>query len=258
MLLAGAMAATALCDDGDFQWQGQLAPGQLMEIHGVIGAIHATGGPDSNGSITAHKTANVSDPAAVTIQVLPFDGGVIVCAMYPDGDPDHPNTCNPPGQDNFTSVHDNDVQVEFTVTVPAGVRFTALASQGDIQATSLTADVNVNTIRGGIAISTTGAAQATTNQGSITASIGTVNWMGVRIFDTIRGDVNLTMPSDANVSVRANTIRGGVMTDFPLTIRPTHFGATMADGTLGAGGRSLGLSTNQGNITLRQGPAASQ
>jgi hypothetical protein len=32
----------------------------------------------------------------------------------------------------------------------------------------------------------------------------------------------------------------------------------MADGTLNTGGRSLRLSTNEGNITLRQGPAASQ
>ncbi len=26
VLLAGAIASTALCDDGDFQWQGQLKP----------------------------------------------------------------------------------------------------------------------------------------------------------------------------------------------------------------------------------------
>ena len=50
MLLAGAIASTALADDSDFQWQGQLTPGQLIEVRGVFGAIRAAGGSEDTGA----------------------------------------------------------------------------------------------------------------------------------------------------------------------------------------------------------------
>src|SRR5258708_38906257 len=95
-LLAGAFASTALCDGGDFQWQGQLAPGQLLEVRGVNGSIRAVGTADNSASVTVRKTAKTSDTGGVAIQVVPFDGGVVICAMYPDGDGTRPpNVCNP-------------------------------------------------------------------------------------------------------------------------------------------------------------------
>jgi hypothetical protein len=257
VLLAGAVAASALSDDGDFQWQGQLASGQLLDIRGVLGPIHAEGTSEGTASVTAHKTANVSDPLAVTIQVVPFDGGVVICAMYPNSN--KPNLCNPPGMDSYLSADNgNDVQVEFTVKVPMGVRLAASTLRGDIQATALTADVNASTLVGGITLSTAGGAQATTLEGSISASIGSATWSGARFFDTLEGNVDLTIPADANVLVRASTLHGTVMSDFPLTIRTTPFGFSTASGTLGTDGRSLRLSTDNGNITLRQGPASGQ
>jgi len=257
MLLAAAIASTALCDDGDFQYQGQLMPGQLLEIRGIFSPIHAQGSADSTVSITAHKTGHASDPASVNIQVVPYDGGLVVCAVYPDADPNRPNTCNPPGMDNYTSVRDNDVQVEFTITVPLGVRLTARTLEGDMQATSLTADVDVSTLRGAIMISTSGGAQATTQRGSITASIGKVAWTGLRFFDTGDGNLDLQIPADSNVSVRASAFDGTVTSDFPLMTRSTSFGLfSLAYGTVGDGGRTLLLSTRDGNITLHKGPAS--
>jgi hypothetical protein len=85
LLLAAAIASSALCDDGDFQWQGQLAPAQLLEIRGALGSIRAEGTSDGTASVTARKTATAGDPATVSIQVTPSEGGVVICAMYPDG-----------------------------------------------------------------------------------------------------------------------------------------------------------------------------
>jgi hypothetical protein len=119
--------------------------------------------------------------------------------------------------------------------------------------------VDANTLGRGITISTTGSAQANTLRGSITASIGSVAWSGLRRFDTEDGNIDLQMPANANVSVRADTLSGSVTSDFPLMTRPTPFGpSTTASGKLGNDGRSLRLSTLHGNIALRQGPASSQ
>jgi hypothetical protein len=256
LMLGTAALSTAWCD-GDFQWQGQLKPGQLLEIRGIHGAIIAQGGADSTASVTAHKTGGISDPSTVSIAVTPYDGGVVICTMYPDADADHPNTCNPPGMDSYLSANNNDVQIDFTAVVPLGVNFGAHGNKGDIQAASLTADVNATTIDGNIGFSTSGTGQANTLNGSITASIGSVNWTGARHYDAMNGDVDVSIPADANVSVQASAFRGGIQSDFPLMIMPTFFGrSSMASGTLGSGGRSLKLSSFTGNITLRQGPAS--
>lgn len=113
LLLAAAIASSALCDDGDFQWQGQLAPAQLLEIRGALGSIRAEGTSDGTASVTARKTATAGDPATVSIQVTPSEGGVVICAMYPDGNASKPNTCNAPGMDSYSSIDNNtDVQVD--------------------------------------------------------------------------------------------------------------------------------------------------
>ena len=259
VLIAGAIASTALCADGDFQWQGQLAPGQLLEIRGVNGSIHAEGTSGGTASLTAHKTGNASDPVSVSVKVVPYDGGVVICAVYPDADSSQPNTCNPPGMDNYLSASNNDVQVEFTVKVPQGVLFTAHTLHGDVQATSLTAQVDVRTLIGDITISTSRSAQASTLHGSIGAIIGTTLWTGVQSFDAGLGNLDLQIPADANTDVRATAFRGAIVSDFPLAVTSSWEGiSTMASGTLGAGGRLLKLSTFNGNITLHQGPASGQ
>ena len=180
----------------------------------------------------------------------------MVCAMYPDADSPRPNTCNPPGMDTYLSARNSDVQVEFTIKVPPGVRLTGSTLRGAIQAIALTGEVNVSTNDGAISLSTTEGAQATTLRGSISATVGNVAWSGFRVFETLDGDVDLQIPIDANVSVRAATLRGSVTSDFPLTTRSGPFGGpTIASGTLGNDGRSLRLSTENGNIILRQGAA---
>ncbi len=255
VLLAGAIGGLAPCADGDFQWQGQLAAGQLLYVRGVNGAIHAVGTSGRTATITAHKSGTQSDPSEVEIRVTPYVGGVVVCAMYPDEGQEHPNTCVPAGTDNYLSANNNDVQVEFTISVPPGVRLSAHTVNGAVEATMLTGDVDAASLKGGITISTTGGAQATSLHGSIAATLGSVTWRGTRVFSAGDGDVSVQIPSDANVTVGASAFRGSVTTDFALDLKTSPWGnSTMASGVLGSDGRRLQLSTFNGNISLTQGP----
>ena len=251
ILLACALAATAFGDNGDFQWQGQIAPGDLLEVHGVIGAIHAVGVSGHTATITARKTGQNSDPSGVSIQVSQFDGNVVICAMYPDDGNTHPNECNAPGKQVYLSANNNDVEVEFTVEVPEGVRLGAFTANGDIQAMALTADVTASAVQGNITVSTAGGVQASASRGSIAAAMGTLAWNGMRMIGTVEGDIDLQIPADANVAIRAATFSGMVTSDFPLTITKARWGAgATADGTLGSDGRSLWVSTLKGNIHI--------
>ena len=256
-LLAGAAAICAPAQD--FQWKGTLTPGQLIEIRGLAGSIHATGGSDNAASISAVKTAGTSDPGGVQIQLVPFDGGLAVCTIYPDAGQANPNQCNPPGQDVWLNKDkNNDVRVDFTVTVPQGVRFTAITLDGDIDAESMTGDVEADTLSGNITISTAGSAQANSLRGSVIISMGSANWMGLHSVTAENGSIDIQLPADANVSINADVMDGSLTSDSSLNIMKSTYGSfAMANGALGSGGRSLRLFASRGNITIHKGPPSS-
>src|ERR671931_118451 len=131
------------------------------------------------------------------------------------------------------STHDNDVEVDFTVRVPAGGRFIA------------------NTVNGSIQISTAGYAEAHTVNGSIVASLGRSNWSDAIEFSTVNGGITLDLPGSLSTEIRASTVNGDIETDFPLTVTG-RFGPRHVRGTIGSGGRQLALTTVNGSIRLRK------
>jgi DUF4097 and DUF4098 domain-containing protein YvlB len=244
-LLGLASQATA---QNDFNWSGQLSPGQTLEIKGINGNIRADAAGGGIGLVTATKTARRSNPNDVRIEGVPHAGGVTICAVYPN-EPGRPlNTCEP-GSGGNQSTRNNDVTVNFVVHVPAGVALAARTVNGDIDGTSLTGNADAKTVNGSIRLSTTGTAVANTVNGSITATMGRSDWAQGASFKTVNGGIMLTFAGGLNADVQASTLNGSITTDFPLTLTGT-FTPRKLQGTIGAGGRSLNLSTVNGSITL--------
>jgi len=158
-----------------------------------------------------------------------------------------------PGQNEHRSSPRNYVQIDFVVRVPAGVRFIGRNVNGDVDATSLSANVFASTINGWIHISTRGHAQASTINGSIVASLGSANWVESLLFHTINGNITVELPASASTTVVADTVSGGITTNFRLTVR-NYYGRQSVDGSIGGGGRDLSLTTINGHITLRSMP----
>jgi DUF4097 and DUF4098 domain-containing protein YvlB len=149
------------------------------------------------------------------------------------------------------NTHNNDVQVEFAVRVPAGVRFIGRTVNGDVEADSLAADAEVHSVNGKVRVSTTGAAQAHTVNGSIRASMGASAWSRPLEFHTVNGSITVDLPAAASARVEASTVNGHISTDFPLTIRGGFSGRHIT-GTIGGGGPELSLETVNGSIELRK------
>src|ERR1041385_8672560 len=82
------------------------------------------------------------------------------------------------------NTHDNDVKVNFTVRVPAGVRFAGHTVNGEVEAANLAGDVDAQTVNGSIRVSTSGSAEASTVNGSITASMARAQWTDALEFRT--------------------------------------------------------------------------
>ena len=250
LLVAAALplAARGAAAQGEFHWKGQIAAGKTIEIKGVNGDISTVAG-SGEVEVTAVKHARKSDPDEVKIAVVPHDGGVTICAVYPsNGRRD--NSCEPDDRGHMNT-HDNDVVVDFTVRVPAGVRFVGRTVNGAIDAANLGGDVEANTVNGSIHVATSGYAQASTVNGSITASLGRAQWTDALEFHTVNGAITVELPASVSTEVRASTVNGSIETDFPLTVTG-RLGPRRVTGTIGSGGRRLALETVNGSIRLRK------
>ena len=144
-----AAPALALSAQEEFRWAGKVAAGQAIEIKGVNGGITAVGVSGGEVEVTAVKKGRRSDPAGVKVEVVEHEGGVTICAVYPSEGP--ANECAP-GKGGRMQVRDNDVNVEFHVKVPAGVRFVGRSVNGGIEASGIQADAEAETVNGGITL----------------------------------------------------------------------------------------------------------
>jgi hypothetical protein len=250
-LAVPALAAASEARQEPFHWTGKVAAGAAVEIKGVNGGIVATGAPGSSVEVTAIKKGRKSDPAEVKVEVVEHAGGVTICAVYPSTGA--PNECKP-GEGGRMSVRDNDVNVEFKVTVPTGVRFVGRTVNGGIEASGITADAEAHTVNGGVALEATGAAWAETVNGGITARLGSTDWTGALNLKTVNGGIEMTMPEGLSADVKASTVNGEIQTDFPLTVTG-RISRRKLEGTIGSGGRLLELSTVNGGIELHKAGA---
>ncbi len=253
LMTLGAVAAAAPASlmAQDFEWSGRLAAGQAVEVKGINGDIEALQASGNQVEVTAVKKEGHRGYAdEVTFEVLEHDGGVTICAMYPNEPGKRENECREGGHGRM-SVHDNDTEVRFTVRVPAGVDFVGRTVNGSIDTGPLDGNVRAYTVNGGIEIAASGFAQANTVNGSIRASVGRADWSGDLDFQTVNGSITLELPADLNARVEASTVNGDMHTDFPLTIQG-RWGPRSLKGTIGEGGRTLHLSTVNGGISLRR------
>lgn len=229
-----------------FDWSGEVAPGQILEVKGVNGSVSARPASGSGAAVRAEIEGRGDDPSDVRVEVVEHDRGVTLCAVYPGED----NECAP-GEGGSLSSEESDVEVRFRVRVPDGVNFTGRTVNGAVDVRELGGDVVARTVNGAISVSTSGSAAAHTVNGTIEAEMGALYGDGPYRFETVNGRITLTLPEGAGADVEARTLNGTISTDFPLTVQG-RFGPRSLQGTIGGGGPELRLETTNGSIELRR------
>jgi hypothetical protein len=232
----------------DFRWQGRLPAGKTIEVRGINGDIDARPASGPEVEVTAVKRARKSDPAEVKVEMVEHEDGVTICAVYPSRS-GRSNRCGP--GERMGDTWNNDVEVRFTVRVPAGVHFVGRTVNGGIEADGLPADAAVYTVNGSVNVRASGETRAETVNGSIRASMGRSDGREPLSFKTVNGGITVELPASTEADVHAATVNGGIETDFPLTVKGRWVGRRI-DGQIGAGGRKLELETVNGSITLRK------
>jgi hypothetical protein len=247
--LAG-IGAPANAQSTDFRWHGFIAQGSAIEIKNVNGGLHAEASGSNEVEVVAVKRARRSNPEDVRIEVVTHADGVTICAVYPSREGAQPNVCAP-GKEGRMNTQNNDVNVEFTVRVPAGVRLIGKTVNGDVEANRLNGPIALSTVNGSVTFSTSASGRATTVNGTIRGELGRADWNDTLEFSTVNGSIDLTLPQDLSTDVKAQTVNGDISTDFPLTVTG-RISRRRLEGTIGGGGRTLSLETVNGGISLKR------
>ncbi|HEX6373754.1 MAG TPA: DUF4097 family beta strand repeat-containing protein [Longimicrobium sp.] len=258
-------AAGRAASQEDFRWAGRLARGQQIEIRGIVGDVRAVTASGDQVEVVGRRSGEDAD--RVRIEVVESADGVVVCAIYPsrrergdrgDGGRRSDDPCsNNDGGDG--EIDADDARIDFTVRVPAGVKFASRTVAGDVEATGLRSAVDVATVSGDVEVSTTGTARASTVSGDVVATFGETDGEEME-FNSVSGDVILRLAGNVGAQVSAHTLSGEIDSDFDLQRGDEdddnggfHIEiGSEAKGTIGRGGPELNVSTVSGNIRLER------
>ncbi len=210
-------------------WHGWAPNGQVVEVNNIHGNVRAEASSGDEIEVIAIKRGS-SDPAQVSIEVVEHKGGVTICAVYPDADSGHPFDCRPSHGGGFrvASTTDsmarirwdnggggdvllNDLRVDFVVRLPKRLRFIGRTVDGDVSAHMLVQDVEAH---------------------------------------SVTGDVSVDLTSSQGADIRAESAKGRVSSQFPLSLRCNSSHGMLASGRVGHARRTLRLKTDAGDIHL--------
>lgn len=97
-----------------------------------------------------------------------------------------------------------------------------------------------------------GAATLSTVNGTVEADFDQMQ-PGSRIsLETVNGTVNLTIPSDANATVKADTVNGKISNDFGLPVRKGQYVGRDMYGKIGSGDVQIKLESVNGELSVKR------
>lgn len=240
-----------------FEWSGEIARGQRLYIYNLNGGIKVEESNSRKVEVVAREYWRRGRPEDVTFMAkrVRSDRDIVVCAIWSGTDAD----CNEDGyhsrsrQDHGN--RSNDIQVEFTIKLPAGAHVTAHTVNGDVEVAGVSGDVDVAAVNGRIDAETTdGLIEAETTNGAIRARMSPAPTRNTS-FRTVSGSITLSLPDNTNADIDARTVNGTITSDFPITVGGQAgggFSSRRLRGVLGRGGPHLTLETVNGGIRIEK------
>jgi hypothetical protein len=272
----------------DFHFSYPLAEGGTIELENMNGSIEISGWDKNTVDIDGTKYANSEmrlnemkidvrpSEKSVTIRTVPpIDRHGNFGARYVLHVPRHAELANIISSNGQIRVSDMDSAAHLR-TSNGGVRVSdihgsvdARTSNGPLELADVTGDATLHTSNGSIhADVKKGRFEASTSNGSITARLLEPDQNSVRLEST-NGHIDLTMdaarevhattsnssitvhmPSSAGANVRAHTSNSSISSDFDVSVHGGRLSRHQMEGTIGAGGPLLDLTTSNGAIRL--------
>jgi DUF4097 and DUF4098 domain-containing protein YvlB len=224
----------------EFHQTYTITPDGRVELSNINGDVHISSWDQNEVKVDAVKYADTKEQLdEAKIEVDASKDSVSIRTKYPD----HDHIFN-------WGSHNNPASVEYTVTVPRGVRLDEISLvNGALDVTGVTGEVRASCVNGRLeAKNLAGEAKLSTVNGGLEASFDQIASNSIEL-NSVNGGIGLTIPSDSNARIEANTVSGGIDNDFGLHVSH-HFVGHNLDGELGSGGAHIHLSDVNGRIDI--------
>lgn len=144
------------------------------------------------------------------------------------------------------------VQVVIKMKLPIRAVLDEIESvNGDITISNFTNSVNASCVNGSVSISRLqGRAVASTVNGSIAADYGRLDPQTQVDLSSVNGPVKINIPTDSDVTLKGETMNGGITTDFGLAVRKANFVGHSLYSRLGGGAASVKVESVNGPLFI--------
>lgn len=250
-LLVPALVAASGCDlamadlnakeTAEWRRTYQLQPGGTVEIGNVNGRIQVEPSGSNAVEVLAEKMARAASPEGAKDALSRTE-------IREDVSPTriHLETKHERAMGFFAS---NNVEVRYTVKVPAGADVTFTTVNGGIEVSGLGGRIKVETVNGGItARDISGAIDASTVNGGVNVDLTRVSADGAKL-GCVNGGLTLRLPADAKADITARVVNGGIDAE-GLHVDAIEKSRRRFEGRLNGGGPRISLDGTNGGIRI--------
>lgn len=146
------------------------------------------------------------------------------------------------------------LDVEYRLTVPRGAVLNEIETvNGSVSVMNAENSTKASAVNGEVrATNLRGTANLSTVNGTVVADFDQLQ-TGSRIsLNTVNGTVNLTIPSDANATIKADTVNGKITNGFGLPVRKGEYVGSDLYGKVGSGDVQIRLNSVNGGLSVNR------
>lgn len=144
------------------------------------------------------------------------------------------------------------VEVAFRLWAPRTAVLSSIETvNGSVTVSNFSNFTKISAVNGSVvAANLRGAAEMSTVNGEVSADFGELTAANRINLSTVNGRVNLVIPSDANATVRADSLNGSISNEFGLPVRKGKYIGRDLFGRLGGGQTPIRLSSVNGTLSI--------
>ncbi len=225
-----------------FEQTYPLTPGGRVSVSNVNGEIVVEAWDRNEVQLVAVKTADSKERLQdVEIRVNAKPDSISVETSYDRWK-----------QNNDGWKNGSKLRVDYHLMVPRGAVLNEIETvNGDVRVSEFTNQVKISAVNGKVTASKLrGTANLSTVNGEVAADFGSLDATSKITLSTVNGRVNLTIPSDASATVKADSLNGNIENDFGLPVRKGKYVGRDLYGKLGNGDARIKLDSVNGSLKL--------
>ncbi len=144
------------------------------------------------------------------------------------------------------------IEVHFKLIVPRTAELCEIESvNGTVTVSNFTRSTTVAVVNGDVvATNLRGSAKLSTVNGQVNADFDTIERSTSVSLNTVNGRVNLTLPSDVNATLRAESLNGEITNEFGLPVKKGKYIGRSLHGRLGSGETKITLDSVNGGLSI--------